>query len=156
MTQQDYDIVAEGKKHINAPFQKCYEQAKAVSEAGKLKLVSEYTLQPYNGHGFKIDKGQVVRYELIGGAQTIDLFYMVRSRPTEEWADEGKWGQRDQQVESDVLSRLRRRNREEQGAAERHRPRRVVAVHVIGRALIQHEDDIGAELTLDLDRSLRR
>ena len=87
MTQKEYDIILDVKKRMNAPYQKYYEQAKTASEAGKLKLVSEHILEPYNGYGFELDKGQVVRYELPEGAQIIDTFYMVRSRPMDEWAD---------------------------------------------------------------------
>jgi uncharacterized protein YcgI (DUF1989 family) len=87
MTQQEYDIIKDAYKKVNAPYQKYYEQAKAASEAGKLKLVNEIILEPYNGKGFELKKGQVVRYEIMGGPQTIDLFYMVKSRPMEEWAD---------------------------------------------------------------------
>jgi uncharacterized protein YcgI (DUF1989 family) len=87
MTEKEYDIILDAKKRVNAPYNKYYEQAKAASEDGKLKLVSERIIQPYNGYGFELNKGQVVRYELIEGPQTIDLFYMVRSRPMDEWAD---------------------------------------------------------------------
>ena len=87
MSEQEYDIIKDAYKRVNAPYQKYYEQAKAASEAGKLKLVNEIILEPYNGKGFELKKGQVVRYEIMGGPQTIDLFYMVKSRPMEEWAD---------------------------------------------------------------------
>jgi len=87
MAEKEYDIIVEAKKKVNEPHNKSYLQAKAASEAGKLKLVNEIILEPYSGKGFKLDKGQVVRYELISGAQIIDTFYMVRSRPMEEWAD---------------------------------------------------------------------
>jgi len=87
MAAEEYDIIKDAYKRVNAPYQKYYEQAKAASEAGKLKLVNEIILEPYNGKGFELKKGQVVRYECIGGPQTIDLFYMVKSRPMEEWAD---------------------------------------------------------------------
>ena len=87
MTQQEYDIVADAKNRVNAPYQKYFEQAKAASEAGKLRLVNEYVMQPYTGKGFELKKGQVVRYEMIEGAQTLDGFYMVKSRPMDEWAD---------------------------------------------------------------------
>ena len=63
------------------------EKARAASDAGKLKLVREQTCQPYDGYGFTLDKGQVLRYELTDGPQVIDCTYLVRSRPVEEWAD---------------------------------------------------------------------
>ena len=87
MTQKEYDIVADAKKRMNEPYNKYYEQAKAASEAGSLRLVDEFILEPYNGRGFELKRGQVVRYEIIEGPQILDTFYMVKSRPTEEWAD---------------------------------------------------------------------
>ena len=84
---EEYDLILDVKKRVNVPYKKYYQQAKAASEGGKLKLVKEHILQPYNGYGFKLDKGQVVRYELPEGAQIIDTMYLVRSRPMEEWAD---------------------------------------------------------------------
>ena len=87
MTQEHYQIAEEKGAHVSAPYKKYYEQGKAASEGGKLKLVKEYTLEPYSGKGFELGKGQVVRYEIIAGAQILDCFYMVKSRPMEEWAD---------------------------------------------------------------------
>ena len=87
MAEQEYDIILEAKKTVNAPHNRSYELAKAASEAGKLKLVKEMILEPYGGKGFELKKGQVVRYELPEGPQIIDTFYMVKSRPMEEWAD---------------------------------------------------------------------
>ena len=87
MAPEEYDFILDVKKRVNVPYKKYYQQAKAASESGKLKLVNEIILEPYNGKGFKLDKGQVVRYEMISGAQIIDTFYMVRSRPMDEWAD---------------------------------------------------------------------
>ena len=87
MTQKQYDIVADAKKRMNEPYNRYYEQANAASEAGSLRLVDEFILEPYNGKGFELKRGQVVRYEIIEGPQIIDTFYMVKSRPTEEWAD---------------------------------------------------------------------
>ena len=83
---EEYDIILDAKKRVNEPNNKAYKQAKAASEAGRLKLISEHILQPYGGYGFELDKGQVVRYELISGSQIIDTFYMVRSRPMDELA----------------------------------------------------------------------
>ena len=87
MDQDFFDISAETKKKINAKYTKYYEQAKDASDNGKLKLVSEKIVQPYDGYGFKLDKGQVLRYELISGAQIIDTLYLARDRPKDEWAD---------------------------------------------------------------------
>jgi uncharacterized protein YcgI (DUF1989 family) len=87
MASEEYDLILDVKKRVNEPYKKYYQQAKAASVSGKLKLVNEIILEPYNGKGFKLDNGQVVRYEMISGAQIIDTFYMVRSRPMEEWAD---------------------------------------------------------------------
>jgi uncharacterized protein YcgI (DUF1989 family) len=84
---EDYDIVADAKKRMNEPYNRYSEQAKAASLAGKLKLVKELTIEPYNGRGFELKQGQVVRYEIIAGPQIIDTMYVVKSRPTEEWAD---------------------------------------------------------------------
>ena len=44
-------------------------------------------MQPYDGYGFTLDKGQVVRYELTDGPQILDTIYLARERPTLEWAD---------------------------------------------------------------------
>jgi uncharacterized protein YcgI (DUF1989 family) len=87
MAQEEYDFILDVKKRVNVPYKKYYQQAKAASESGKLKLVNEIILEPYNGKGFELKKGQVVRYEMTSGAQIIDTFYMVKSRPMEEWAD---------------------------------------------------------------------
>ena len=81
------DISKETKKRMNEPYEKYYKQAKAASDAGKLKLVREEIWQPYNGYGFTLDKGQVVRYELTDGPQILDTIYLARERPTMEWAD---------------------------------------------------------------------
>ena len=85
--EEEYDIIVAAKKKVNEPFNKSYEAAKEASEAGKLKLVSEFILEPYGGRGFELKKGQVVRYELPDGPQIIDTFYMVKDRPMLEWAD---------------------------------------------------------------------
>ena len=81
------DISVETKKRMNAPYEKYYRQAKEASDNGKLKLVYERILQPYNGYGFTLDKGQVVRYQNDVGPQIIDTLYLARERPTLEWAD---------------------------------------------------------------------
>ena len=67
MAEQEFDLVKDAKKRINEPYNKYAEQAKAASLAGKLKLVKEFTIEPYNGKGFELKKGQVVRYEIIEG-----------------------------------------------------------------------------------------
>ena len=82
-----FDLAAEAKKRINHRYDKYGEQAKAASDAGKLKLVSETTCMPFRGYNFTLDKGQVIRYEMLDGPQILDTRYHVRSRPTEEWAD---------------------------------------------------------------------
>ena len=81
------DISLETTKAMNAPYEKYYKQAKEASDNGKLKLVSEEIVQPYDGYGFTLDKGQVIRYEMLTGPQIIDTLYLARQRPTEEWAD---------------------------------------------------------------------
>ena len=87
MTQDEYQILEDKGGHVNALYRKYYEQAKAASEGGKLKLVREQRLEPYSGKGFEVGKGQVIRYEMLGGPQTLDCFYMVKRRPMEEYAD---------------------------------------------------------------------
>ena len=87
MAKEFHDAGAEAKKIANKPYNKYLEAARAASDAGELKLVEERVCQPFQGHHFELDKGQVIRYEIIDGAQIIDTLYHVRSRPTEEWAD---------------------------------------------------------------------
>ena len=82
-----YDLVAEMKKAFNKLSEGAYIKAKQASDQGKLKLVDEFIMQPYQGHGFELKKGQVVHYELIDGPQILDTVYLVKSRPTEEFAD---------------------------------------------------------------------
>ncbi len=81
------DIAAEVKKRISERFAEPGRKAREISDAGKLKLVTEKLMQPFEGYGFNLDKGQVIRYELTHGPQIIDTTYLVRSRPIEEWAD---------------------------------------------------------------------
>ena len=87
MTKEFFDAGAEAKKKVNQRYAPYYEKAKAASDGGKLKLVSEQICQPFQGYSFELDKGQVIRFEIIDGTQIIDTLYHVRSRPTEEWAD---------------------------------------------------------------------
>jgi uncharacterized protein YcgI (DUF1989 family) len=82
-----FDVGAEAKKKVNKRYDKYGHKARELSDSGKLKLVSEKICQPFQGYSIKLDKGQVIRYEVIDGPQIIDTLYHVRSRPTEEWAD---------------------------------------------------------------------
>ncbi len=87
MTEEFYDAVAEKKKMITNRWKEYYENARAASDEGRLKLVHEEICQPYTGHAFSVKKGQVIRYELTHGPQILDTVYLVQSRPKEEWAD---------------------------------------------------------------------
>jgi len=82
-----YDLVADMKKRFNKRFESAYLKAKQASDQGKLKLVDEFIMEPNKGHGFELKKGQVVHYELVDGPQILDTVYLVKSRPTEEFAD---------------------------------------------------------------------
>ncbi len=93
MTEEFYDAVAEKKAEITNRWKPVYEKAKKASHEGKLKLVREQICQPWDGYGFTLDKGQVLRYELTDGPQILDTVYLVRSRPTNEWADAWITGQ---------------------------------------------------------------
>ena len=87
MAKERRDIASEVKKRVSERFAEPGRKAKKLSDAGKLKLVTRETMQPFEGYGFNLDKGQVLRYELTTGPQIIDTTYLVRSRPVEEWAD---------------------------------------------------------------------
>lgn len=87
MTEKFFDAGEEAKKKVNQRYTEYYEKAKAASDSGQLKLVSEHVFQPFQGYSLELDKGQVIRFEMIDGPQIIDTLYHVRSRPTEEWAD---------------------------------------------------------------------
>jgi len=87
MNEGQYDLVAEKKKEFNKPSEAAYLNARKASDMGNLKLVKEFIMEPYIGHGFELEKGQVVHYELIDGPQILDTVYLVKSRPSEEWAD---------------------------------------------------------------------
>ncbi len=67
-------------------YVKTYEEAKQASENGELKVVQEKVMEPYRGHGFELKKGQVIHYELIDGPQALDMVYVVKKRPAEEFA----------------------------------------------------------------------
>lgn len=83
----DYDLITEMKAAFNKRAEAAYLKAKDASDRAKLKLVDEFVMEPYVGHGFELKKGQVVHYELIDGPQILDTVYLVKSRPTEEFAD---------------------------------------------------------------------
>ncbi len=85
MTEEFYDAIGDVKKRVTDRFKQAGEKAREASDNGKLKLVREQILVPWDGYGFTLDKGQVLRYELIEGPQVIDTAYLVRSRPTEGW-----------------------------------------------------------------------
>ena len=68
-----FDLAAEAKKRVNYRYDKYGEQAKAISDAGKLKLVSETICMPFRGYHFTLDKGQVIRYEMLDGPQILDI-----------------------------------------------------------------------------------
>ena len=44
---EEYDIILDAKKRVNEPHNKSYENAKILSEAGKLKQVNKIILEPY-------------------------------------------------------------------------------------------------------------
>jgi len=81
------DLVAEKAGEFNRRFDPPAVRAKELRDAGELRLVDEFVMEPYRGHGFRLGKGQVVRYELIVGPQILDTVYLVADRPTGEWAD---------------------------------------------------------------------
>ena len=87
MTEKFFDAGDEAKKKVNHRYDKYGEKARQLSDAGKLKLVSEKICQPFQGDWVNLDKGQVIRFQVIDGPQIIDTRFHVRSRPTEEWAD---------------------------------------------------------------------
>ena len=67
-------------------YDRAYDEARAASENGELEVVEERILEPYRGHGFELKRGQVIHYELIDGPQALDIVYVVKKRPQEEWA----------------------------------------------------------------------
>ena len=87
MPDQRRDITAEVKQRITDRFAGPGQKAKEIADAGGLRLVTEQRMEPFEGYGFNLDKGQVIRYELTHGPQIIDTTYLVRRRPVEEWAD---------------------------------------------------------------------
>ena len=89
----------------NPEYERAYKEAKAASENGELEVVEERILQPYHGYGFELKKGQVIHYELIDGPQALDIVYVVKKRPHEEWAAGYPTGVNygAQQYEGDIL-----------------------------------------------------
>ena len=87
MSKEFFDAGAEAKKKVNKRYDKYGEAARELSDAGKLKLVSTKICQPFQGDWLELDKGQVIRFEVLDGPQIIDSRFHVRSRPTEESAD---------------------------------------------------------------------
>ena len=82
-----FDITADAKARIADQYDEYYRKAVAAHDEGRLRLVSENVVQPYDGFGFELNKGQTVRYELTHGPQIIDTIYLARERPTQEFAD---------------------------------------------------------------------
>ena len=74
------------KASMKAPLMPFYEVGKKASNEAKLKLVEERIVPPYDGAGYELKKGQVIRYALIEGPQIIDVMYLVKKRPKDEWA----------------------------------------------------------------------
>jgi uncharacterized protein YcgI (DUF1989 family) len=87
MTKKFFDAGEEAKKKVNQRYDKYGEKARELSDAGQLKLVSTKICQPFQGDWLELDKGQVIRLQIMDGPQIIDTRFHVRSRPTEEWAD---------------------------------------------------------------------
>ena len=56
MSEEIYDGVAEIKKKILAKWAGPGDKARAASDAGKLKLVSEHEIVPHKGIGFTSNK----------------------------------------------------------------------------------------------------
>ena len=82
-----FDITADAKSRIAKKYDEYYHKAKAASDNGELKLVHERIINPYDGSGWELKKGQVLRYELTHGPQIIDTCYLAKERPTREFAD---------------------------------------------------------------------
>lgn len=87
MAKVFFDAGAEAKKRVNKRYAEYYEKAKAASDDGKLKLVSEQICQPFQGYSLQLDKGQIIRYEMIDGRRSSTRFTMSaagrpRSGPT--------------------------------------------------------------------------
>ena len=64
MSEKFFDAGEEAKKKVNQRYDPYCEKARAASDAGKLKLVSEKICEPFNGYPFKLDKGQVIRLNI--------------------------------------------------------------------------------------------
>lgn len=87
MADKFFDAGDEAKKKVNKRYDQYGQKARELSDAGKLKLVSTKVCQPFQGDWVTLDKGQVIRFEMMDGPQIVDSRFHVRSRPTEEWAD---------------------------------------------------------------------
>ena len=59
MAEEFYDIAADFKKKIAERFSGAGKKATELSKAGKLKVIEERMLDPFNGYGFELDKGRV-------------------------------------------------------------------------------------------------
>ena len=55
------NIMKDAKGKMNEPLVPLYEAAKKASNEGKLKLVEERIVPPYDGAGFELGKGRVIR-----------------------------------------------------------------------------------------------
>ena len=82
----EQNVMKHAKSLMKEPLMPFYEAAKKASNEGKLRLIEERIVPPFDGAGFELGKGQVIRYELIEGPQIIDVFYVVKKRPKDEWA----------------------------------------------------------------------
>ena len=87
MSEEFFDLTADAKSRLAQKYDEYYLKAKEAQETGKLKLVHERVLNPYDGTGFKLLKGQTLRYELTHGPQIIDTCYISMERPFQEFAD---------------------------------------------------------------------
>ena len=87
MPHNFYDITADVQQQFRDKYDPYYRKAKDAHDAGRLELVSETIVAPFDGYGFEVKKGQTVRYELFHGPQIIDTCYRVKDRPLQEWAD---------------------------------------------------------------------
>ena len=53
MAKDFYDAGAAAKRKVSQRYTEYLEKAKAASDGGKLKLVSEHVCQPFQGHTFE-------------------------------------------------------------------------------------------------------
>lgn len=80
------DAIAAFQEKIAGEFDEYFKEARQASDNGELHVVKEMILEPFRGHGFEVGKGQVLRYELIDGAQALDVAYLCKKRPIDEQA----------------------------------------------------------------------